>query len=202
MWFFKKKKSSETIPTETGININEDDVGMRNLLPLIASDSAFAEMDKAIEASDANRSDSGLGWDKIHVIEQPEQNYEDAGLLLDDCARALEEILPRVTRFEIGFTPNNPFYSKENEAYCYGFGNHLFIKLETKNKYVSNIWYEIQTQDVEELAAIRQAFSAIDALSPSLLSDYWLQSDGYLADSSYLDAYFAEFQKPDEDIAS
>ena len=96
--------------------------------------------------------------------------------------------------FIIGFTPNNPFYSKEEDAYCYGFGNNLFIKLETKGQFISHIWYDIQTHDMKELTAIRQAFLAIEALSPSMISDFWLKADGYLADSSFLDTYFEQFQ--------
>ena len=201
MWFFKKRIKPETTTVENSINIHEDHVGMRNLFPSIVSDAVFAEMDKAIEASEKNRSESGLGWDDIHVPELPEKDYSDAGLLLEECAKVLEEVLPRVNNFIIGLTPNNPFYCKEEDAYCYGFGNHLFIKLETKGQFVSNIWYDIQTHDMNELTTIRQAFLAIEALSSSVITDFWLQSDGYLADSSFLDAYFEQFQNSKDETS-
>ena len=89
MWFFKKRIKPETTTVENSINIHEDHVGMRNLFPSIVSDAVFAEMDKAIEASEKNRSESGLGWDDIHVTELPEKDYSDAGLLLEECANCL-----------------------------------------------------------------------------------------------------------------
>lgn len=71
MKFFKKRIRPKAPPVVNSINIHEDDVGMRNLFPTIVSDALFAEMDKAIEASEENRSESGLGWDDIHVSKLP-----------------------------------------------------------------------------------------------------------------------------------
>ena len=178
------------------ISIHEDDWEMRSLHPLRARDEVIEDLDEAIAAGERNRVADGV-WSAIHLIKSPSFTYADAGLLLSDAAAALGPLMPRVTTFHAG--PSwpvdgkllDPFSSHEEDAWCYGFDEDCFIKLETKEALVERIWFEHRTRDPERAAALRRSIEAIESLVPSLLVDHWFHLEGACGDPSFLDDYFA-----------
>lgn len=187
------------MPTpERFISIHEDDEGMRNLYPMAARADADADMKASIEASIRNRAPDGVGWTDMHLIEHPKTTFADAGLSLAAAAAALEPLLPRVRTFVCGGgdPARNPFAYRNDDAYCFGFDETCFIKLEAKTNLVEHIWYEARTEDAAHLSALRKALCAIDALSPALIADYWLDATGPVADTAFLDAYFEALAEP------
>lgn len=174
------------------ISIHEDDEGMRNLYPVAARVEADADMTASVEASARNRAPDGVGWTDVHLIEPPKTTFADGGLTIVAAAKALEPLLPRVRRFVCGGgdSAKNPFAYRNNDAYCFGFDETCFIKLDVKDDLVERIWYEARTEDVRHLSALRQALCAIDALSPAMVADYWLHATGPVADTAFMDAYF------------
>lgn len=173
------------------VRIHEDDEGMRNLYAATAADAVFSEMDKAIAASEKNRSASGIGWDDMHVIEHRKPTFADEGLQSTQLVSALEGVIPRISRFTIGRTPNNPFYSEDENPVAFGFGDELYIKAEVTGDLVSHIWYDVQTTEAMKLLGLRQAFEMLDKVIPCVLADYWTHADGFLSDGEFLDNYFA-----------
>jgi len=177
--------------TEPEITIHEDDEGMRNLYPLAAYGDAVTDVQEAIAAAARNCATDGIGWTDVHVIKPPKITFADAGLTLDAAATALEPLMPRVRRFWSGLLGrNDPLATSQTEAHCFGFDATCFVKLEPKGALVERIWYEARTDDAARLAALRKALLAIDALSPALIADYWLDAAGPVADTVFLNAYF------------
>lgn len=177
--------------SEPEISIHEDDEGMRNLHPLAAYGEAVADMEDAIKASARNRAPDGVGWTDMHLIKAPKTTFADAGLTLSDAAAALEPLLPRVRRFWSGLLGrNDPLAASQTDAYCFGFDATCFVMLEPKGALVERIWFEARTNDATRLAILRKALLAIDALSPAMIADYWLEAAGPIADDVFLDAYF------------
>lgn len=174
------------------ISIHEDDEGMRNLYPMAARADADADMKASIEASIRNRAPDGVGLTDVHLIETPETTFAEVGLAIAAVAAALEPLMPRVRRFVCGGgdPARNPFAYRNDDAYCYGFGEGCFVKLEVEGNLVAHIWYEARTDNAAHLAALRKALCAIDVLSPALIADYWLHATGAVADTAFLDAYF------------
>jgi hypothetical protein len=174
------------------ISIHEDDEGMRNLYPMAARTEADADMKAAIDASARNRAPDGVGWTDVHLIEPPKTTFADVGLTLAAVVAALEPLMPRVRRFICGGgdPTRNPFAYRDDGADCFGFDESCFIKLEATGDLVEAIWYEARTENAEELAALRKALHAIDALTPALIADYWLDTTGPVADPAFMDAYF------------
>ncbi|MEM7327885.1 MAG: hypothetical protein AAF437_04040 [Pseudomonadota bacterium] len=173
------------------VSMHEDDEGMRNLYAASAADAVFSGMDKAIAASEKNRSASGLGWDAMHVIEHPKPTFADEGLQTTQLVSAMEGVIPRVSRFTIGGTPNNPIYSEDEKPVAFGYGDELYIKAEVSSDLVSHIWYDVQTTEATKLQGLRQAFEALDKVIPCVLADYWVHADGFLSNREFLDDYFA-----------
>jgi hypothetical protein len=179
---------------EIEIAIHEDDEGMRNLYPIAGYGDAIADVQEAIDASARNRVSEGIGWTDIHMIKPPKITFADAGLTLAAAASALEPLMPRVRRFWSGLLGrNDPLATSQTEAHCFGFDATCFVKLEPKGVFVERIWYEASTDDAPRLAVLRNALVAIDALSPALIADYWLDAAGPVADPVFLDAYFKAF---------
>lgn len=176
---------------EPEIAIHEDDEGMRNLYPLAAYGDAVADVQQAIDASARNRATDGTAWTDVHTIKPPKATFADAGLTLDAAATALAPLMPRVHHFWSGLLGrNDPLATNQTQAHCFGFDATCFVKLEPKGTLVERIWFEARTDDASRLAALRNALVAIDALSPAMIADYWLDAAGPIADPVFLDAYF------------
>jgi hypothetical protein len=180
------------MPTpELEIAIHEDDEGMRNLYPMAARDDASGDMQASIDAGVRNRAPDGIGWTDVHLIKPPKITFADAGLTLAAATAALEPLMPRVRRFWSGLLGrDDPLAANQADAYCFGFDAECFVKLQPTNAFVERIWYEARTADPAQLAILRSALIAIDALSPALIADYWLGAAGSVADSAFLDTYF------------
>lgn len=185
--------------SENAIHIHEDDWAMRTLHPLAADAEARAELAALERAGERNRSPSGFGWTDIHIIRSPSINYCDVGLALADAAAALAPIMPRVRRFAatIGMAidtgKRDPFGSYQEEAWCYGLGDHCFLKLEPKGELVEQIWFDLHSRDPGDMAALGAAIRAVDALAPSILVDHWLSLAGRIGDAGFLDSYFPAY---------
>lgn len=180
----------------TTIHIHEDDWGMRSLHPVAAWVEAVADLGIAIEAGQRNRAPDGIGWTDVHVIQEPQHNFSSTGVSLDELSGKLGPIMPRVSRFVAtalaGFdvARPDPYGSYEDDAWCFGFDAHCFIKLEPRNGLVERIWFEARTADIDRLAALRQAIQAIDRVVESLIIDYWVDVAGRVRDDEFMSAYF------------
>lgn len=181
---------------EVGIHIHEDDEGMRNLYPLGAAVEAASDIEAARRSAEKNLHPSGLGWIDLHGIEEPATTYVDAGLGLMDTVDALAAIMPRSRGYiatpMAGFSSDrvDQWDSYETDVWCFGFGPHCFIKLEPEGELVARIWYELTSERPDEIEAMRRAIECVDALSPSVIADYWLNATGPVGDRAFLDAYF------------
>lgn len=182
---------------EPEISIHEDDEGMRNLYPLAAHGEAAADVQDAIDASIRNKVPGTIGWTDVHLIKAPSTKFAGAGLTLAGAAAALSPLMPRVHRFWSGLLGrNDPLAMQQTGAYCFGFDATCFVKLEPKGELVESIWYEARSGDAKHMAILRQALVAIDALSPALIADYWLDVTGPVGDPAFLDAYFKALGDP------
>ncbi|NOT39875.1 MAG: hypothetical protein HOP13_05225 [Alphaproteobacteria bacterium] len=182
---------------EPEISIHEDDEGMRNLYPLAAHKEAAADVQGAIDAGIRNKVPGGIGWTDVHMIKPPGTTFADAGLALAAATAALSPLMPRVRRFWSGLLGrNDPLAAQQADAYCFGFDATCFIKLEPKGELVERIWYEARTGDAAHMAVLRKALLAIDALSPALIADYWLDATGPVGEAAFLDVYFKALGDP------
>ena len=184
--------------SERAIHIHEDDWGMRNLNPVGTLFEGRAEVIRAADAADRNRAPDGVGFTDIHVINGPSIGYSDIGLELSVVADALGIIMPRVKRFAatamVGFEPNtlDAYGSYEEEAYCYGFDETCFIKLDRAGVLVKQIWFECRTALPDKLAALAAAILAVDALAESAVADYWLDRVGRIRDPAFFNGYLRQ----------
>ena len=185
---------------EPVIHIHEDEWGIRSLYPLVARAEVRADIDEAVAAGVRNRDPQGYGWQDIHMIDPPAATYADSGLLLSAAAAALSPIMPRVRHFRatvldaIGSGTRDPYGSYEDDAWCFGLGDHCYIKLEVEGQFVRSIWYDLSSTDPEDADRLRNAMEAIDAMVPSLLADYHLNTMVPIANGSLLSEYFARLQ--------
>ena len=112
--------------------------------------------------------------------------------------------MPRVRRFNAtasaGLDPNvhDAMGSYNQEAYCFGFDESCFVKLEADGDRVKQIWFECGTEDAGQLAALRDAILAIDALVPSMIADYWNDMSGRVQDAAFLGEYFRQLAEAGE----
>jgi len=179
------------------IHIHEDDWGMRNLYPAAAQCEVDKDIETAREASLKNRAPDGMGWTDVHLIEEPSTDYRQAGLRLTEAAAAPGLILPRVKRFYAtacsGFdlTKRDPWGSYDDDAWCFGH-QHCYIKLDVKDDLVTQIWYDLSSSKSADADTLRHALEAIDRIVPSLVADYFLQTQGLVADRQFLDTYFQD----------
>lgn len=180
------------------IHIHEDDWGMRKLHPVSGMAEAAADVDAAALAGEQNRAPDGAGWTDMHVIRPASKDYAAVGLKLASAAAVLEPLLPRVARFtstasagfDEGFHDESGVY--EQQAWCYGFDEECFVKLEPAGELVKEIWYECRTVDEAHRGALRAALSAINAQVPSAIADYYLDMAGAVSDQAFLGRYFQE----------
>jgi len=137
------------------------------------------------------------------VIKPPSKTYVDAGLLLSDAAAALQGIMPRVRRFyagtfaSIGRERRDPFGSYEEDAWCFGFDEGCYLKLEPNGDHVERIWFNLGHAPPEHAAALRRAIEAIERLAASIVVDYFLDAAVPVGDAGQLDRYFAVFSSAD-----
>jgi hypothetical protein len=179
------------------IHIHEDDWGMRNLYPLAARAAVGADLDAAADSAERNRLPSGVGWEAVHIIEPPATSYVEAGLSIADAARVLEPIMPRVKHFyatvlsAIGRAERDPSGSYEDDAWCFGFGPHCYLKLDVEGEHVKRIWFDLTSDAPEHVSALRRSMEAIDRLAPSFIADYVMEAEVPVRDVGLLDHYFA-----------
>jgi hypothetical protein len=168
---------------------------MRSLHPLAALVGVADDVRAADAAGEANHAPDGVGWTSLHIIAEPEHDYAEAGLSLDQADAVLAPILPRVRRFAAtataGFGPDahDPYGTYEDEAHCYGLDATCFLKLEADGSLVRQVWFHVETPDAERLAQLREAILALDQLIPSIIADYWLNCTGVVRDHDFLDKY-------------
>jgi hypothetical protein len=199
-WLFRRRKAAAPVDLTGAIHIHEDDWGMRNLYPLAAQPEALADLQDATVAGEKNRDPSGLGWTDVHVIKPPSTTYAAAGLLLSEAAAAVEPIMPRVQRFyagtfaSIGSKERDPLGSYEEDAWCFGFDEGCYLKLEPASDHVERIWFDLWRVPRGQKAALRRAIEAIDRLVPSMIVDYRLDMAVPVGDAGQLDRYFARFE--------
>lgn len=167
---------------------------MRSLHPVGALSEITADVTEAQAAGERNRAPDGFGWTSVHLIKPPSIDFTSTSLTLTSADAVLSSIMPRVRRFAsgIGSTLNDsghdPYGSYEDDAFCYAYDRGCFIKLEEKDGRVKQIWFEANT-DNDGLALLRRGLEAIDALTPSVIADYWLDCSGAVGDPSFMNAY-------------
>ncbi|MFT3727433.1 MAG: hypothetical protein QM759_06405 [Terricaulis sp.] len=175
------------------IHIHEDDWGMRNVHPIAAFGEVTADIGAAVEASERNRAPDGIGWTDVHIIEPPSLNYGDVGLTFDTADAVLAPIMPRVRNFfatsTAGFDPavRDP-HGSYDDAYCYGFSSHCFIKLDGAGDTVQRIWFQAPS-DPAQLKPLFAGLIALDALVESVIADYWLDATGRVRDGEFMTTY-------------
>lgn len=183
------------------IHIHEDDCGMRNLYPLAALTEAEKDIAEAAAAAERNRCPSGLGYTDIYIATPPSTDYTDVGLSIVDVEQALTPIFPRVRFFNatilsaIGSDQLDPYGSYEEDAWCFGLGKRCYMKLETKGSMVSQIWFDLHTNDSDEIQQFRKAVEAINKLTPSIIVDYFLDFVGVVSNSNVLNGYLAALEE-------
>lgn len=176
------------------VHIHEDDEGMRNVYPAVAISDAMDDIAAAKANSVENLAPNGVGWTDVHAIKEPEKSFLDIGLEWQNFASALGKLLPRVEEFEVGFGANNPFHYKDRDPICFGFGQSMYIKLETDGDHLKAIWFDTRSKVEEELSALRRALEAIDEIHPSMIADYWLNTGGLIGKQAFLDAYIEDLR--------
>lgn len=176
------------------IHIHEDDEGMRNLYPVAAQGEASDDLSAAQASGEKNRAPEGLGWTDVHAITEPAMSFRALNRSFAEIAEAIGREMPRLRQFEVGFGEGNPFHHTDDDAYCYGYGRHLYLKLDVDGDRLTAIWYDASTSDDEELLGLRRAVQAIDRIEPVMIADYWLNQGGAVGDPSFLNGYFASLK--------
>lgn len=175
----------------TKIHVHEDDEGMRNVYPANTVAEAMEDLAAAKENSETHLAPSGVGWTEVHPIKEPEKSFRELKVNMQTVSSALENVLPRIREFEVGFGANNPFHYKDDDANCFGFGQSLYLKLEADGDYLKAIWFDVSSESEEELSTLKRAFEVINEIHPSMIADYWLETGGLIEDRNFLDRYFA-----------
>jgi hypothetical protein len=185
---------------EALIYIHEDDWGMRNLYPLAVQAEITEDLNDAVASAERHRDPAGLGWTAVHVIREPSTSYVDAGLLVADAAAAIDQIMPRVKRFyatifsAIGQTDRDPLGLYNDDAWCFGFDRHCYLKLDVEGELVRAIWFDFSSDSSEHADALRQSMEEIERLVPSFIADYFMEAEVPLSDTELLDRYFAHLR--------
>ncbi|MFW2541551.1 hypothetical protein ACN2XU_02835 [Primorskyibacter sp. 2E107] len=183
---------------QTHIQIHEDDVGMRVLYPAAAAPAVLNDLAQAQAEAEANRLPSGF-WSDVHSIKEPEESFRNSGLTLKDASRALC-LLPRIRTFSSGYGGDLSLASAP-DAQCYGFGAHLYIKLEVTEGALDAIWFDVTRTTKDERCALRAGLERLDAATPLVLADYWMNMGGLVRDTAFMDRYFAELAVTSERMA-
>jgi hypothetical protein len=179
------------------IHVHEDDWGMRNLYPMTVRTEVEEDITEAAAAAERNRDPSGFGFTDMYMAKSPSSDYADVGLTLAAAESALAPIFPRVRRFNatifsaIGSAERDPYGSYEDDAWCFGLGDHCYLKLDAKGPFVGNVWFDLNTDETDAIDHLRKAIEAIDALVPSVIADYFLNFSGSVSEAGVLDGYFA-----------
>jgi len=174
----------------TTLRIEADEEGMRNLYPLAARARAEVDVAEAQGAWVRDRATGRGGWSESHLAKHPVSGYLGAAVDPAACAAAVGAHLPRIRDFGVGDEPASPFYRRETDAHCYGFGDEVFVKFELADGTLASIWFDAMTGDDERLRALRRALVAINAVVPSVIADFWLEAVGAVADGEFMDRYF------------
>lgn len=152
------------------IHVHEDDWGMRVLYPAVAEFEILADMKAGAAAAANARDPSGVGWTEIQRIKQPSTTYADVGLRVGDAARVLESAMPRVRRFYatasggFGDARRDPYGSYDDDAWCFGFGEYCYVKIDVVGERIEQIWFDLSTSDPASVSALRRSFEALDSL--------------------------------------
>jgi hypothetical protein len=170
------------------VHIHEDDEGMRNVYPAGAISDVMDDIAAAKLNSAESRAPNGF-WTNLHRIQEPKKSFLEIGLEWQSVAKAIGDFLPRIKEFEVGFHTENPLHYKDLDPTCYGFGQSLYVKLETDGDYLKGIWFDTRSNVEEELFALRCALEAINEIYPSMVADYWLDTAGLIGDQAFLDSY-------------
>lgn len=178
------------------VHIHEDDEGMRNVYPADTTSDVMDDIAAAKANSVENLAPNGFGWTDVHAIREPEKSFLEIGLEWQSVANKIGKFLPRIEEFEVGFGTNNPFHYKDHDPKCFGFGQSMYLKLETDGDYLKAIWFDTRSNVEEELSALRRALEAINEIHPSMIADYWLNTGGLIGDQVFLDAYIDGFREP------
>ena len=171
------------------VHIHEDDEGMRNVYPADTFNDVMKDIAAAKASSVENLAPNGIGWTDVHAIREPEKSFRELGFEWRIVADAISVFLSKITEFEVGFGTNNPFHYKDDNPICFGFGQSMYLKLETDGDYLTAIWFDSRTNNEKEMSALRRALEALDEIHPSMIADYWLNTGGFIGDQAYLDAY-------------
>jgi len=186
--------------SERIIHIHEDDWGLRNVYPAIAWAHARRDLAASAAAAARNRAPDGIGWPDMYNLQPPQADFTQVPLALAPLCAALAPLMPRVTRFYatasagFGATTRDPYGSYDDAALCFGFDAGCFVKIEPQGELAARIWFEAATDDRTQLAALRAALCAIDALAPSIVADYRADLAGPIADAAFLARYFTQLQ--------
>ncbi|MFZ1727761.1 MAG: hypothetical protein WBO29_13005 [Albidovulum sp.] len=180
------------------VHIHEDDLYMRNLYPSAALDEAKQDIANAVDAGIKNRAPDGWGWTDIYLTQPPAITYASLGVQMADMAAVISPILPRIPNFEVGFGWQPPDRPKETNAYCYGFGRQLFLKLDADGPLVANLWFDARTNQDAELTKLKEALLAINGLIPSIIVDYWLNATGEIDDKKFFQRYLDDIADNDD----
>lgn len=179
----------------TKVHIHEDNEGMRNLYPVAAYDDVEEDLIAGKKASVENRAPGGIGWTDVHQIKEPDATYAKVGTSLKDMATAVEQHLPRIDHFEVGFGDGNPFHHRDIGGFTFGFGDHLYVRFDTKDDVLLGIWYDVTTSDLSELEALRQTFLEINTVQRSMIADHWMHTGGRIDDEAFLTGYLNEIEQ-------
>lgn len=170
------------------MQIELDDIGMRQLFPLAALDEMRADMAKVVQHAEDALAPDGIGWMDLHEIPVPTASYRQLGLAADEFLAALAPVLPRIPWVQLGRPSDGQFYTLETDVHCYGLGRELFVKVDVKDGQVDGVWYDVWGRRTDP-SPLRPALAAIDAIVPSMLADYRLERAGALSDTVFLDSY-------------
>lgn len=186
---------------EAVIHVHDDDWGMRNIYPMAVQSEVAVDLEKAAATAAASKSPHGIGWSELHLVQEPSTDYVTAGLQLAAVASAIAPFLPRVKRFyatigsAMGSADRDPWGSYEDDAWCFGFGPHCYIKVDEEGQLVKAIWFDISSNAPADVAALRSAMLAINELVPSFIADYFMEARVPIDNADLLDLYFAERSK-------
>jgi len=91
----------------------------------------------------------------------------------------------------VGQAGRDPLGSYEDDAWCFGFGPHCYLKLDVEGEHVRHIWFDLTSDAADHASALRRAMEAIDRLVPSFIADYHMDAEVPLGDADLLERHFA-----------
>lgn len=170
------------------VSVAELDVGMRMLYPRASQSSVRKDVEASRSAGYIRRRKE-RGVD-AHVIQDPVIGLTDFNIPVRRVELRLEKFLPRIKKFEVEGGVWS--WSEEKAPLCFGFGSHLFIKVErNRDGTVSHIWFDSMTEEEEEITALREAFNGLDEICSMLIADYWTKDVGLISDPAFMKSYMS-----------